>query len=595
MKKSIEFKLKINRSTEKTLLKLLDKGKNIYNLALSESKKRLNKIRTDQEYINLLNDRRTLKKLNKHTTGIDKQLNSIIKVKYLLTTTDIEKYVKDNSGYLVGGLNSQFAQVLADRAVEATLRIIYGKAKRVRFKNRYDNILASLHAKSTKTGIFFNHDTKCIEYGKKVVPLAEEYRNDHGYHEWYLSQITDNIENHNAVDISYIRIVRRLIKGKNVFYAQFVINVRPLGMTKDKVKEQNKAILKHNSDIINKAVIAGKDIKRIRLKPFMSDIEEYPKTSAIIEQIKELGLYKEFQVAFDMGPKHMAAFFRNDNCSIALFQPVFDKLREYGKEMAVLQRRLDRSRRATNPDNYNKDGTVKKKKNLKWFYSQSYKVTRQRIRELHRITKETRKTVLNELSSIIIALGHTFKTEKNSVMSWQKNYGKSVGVYSPSYFIKNVYSKAENAGNERVEIPLKNALSQHCVCSARKKKALSERVHSCDCGCTSQRDVLSAYLGLYCNPDLDGWESIARNYHNADRQLLAASYQIYKGQTAKRQKTSFALCLDMGHQSCSCGKTDRQSSENYGGVVTVSGSLKSLIGELGPGGTARLSVGIPRL
>ena len=74
-------------------------------------------------------------------------------------------------------------------------------------------------------------------------------------------QITDNIENHNAVDISYIRIVRRLIKGKNVFYAQFVINVRPLGMTKDKVKEQNKAILKHNSDIINKAVIAGKDIK----------------------------------------------------------------------------------------------------------------------------------------------------------------------------------------------------------------------------------------------------------------------------------------------------------------------------------------------
>ena len=67
MKKSIEFKLKVNRSTEKTLLKLLDKGKNIYNLALSESKKRLNKIRTDQEYINLLNDRRTLKKLNKKT------------------------------------------------------------------------------------------------------------------------------------------------------------------------------------------------------------------------------------------------------------------------------------------------------------------------------------------------------------------------------------------------------------------------------------------------------------------------------------------------------------------------------------------------
>jgi hypothetical protein len=43
------------------------------------------------------------------------QLQRIVKTRYCLTKNDIEKYVKEHTGYLAEGFNSQFAQVLARR------------------------------------------------------------------------------------------------------------------------------------------------------------------------------------------------------------------------------------------------------------------------------------------------------------------------------------------------------------------------------------------------------------------------------------------------------------------------------------------------
>jgi hypothetical protein len=62
MKKSIEFKLRTSSAHQRLLLKLLDKGKSIYNLGLSECKKRLNRLRADKEYQTILSLRRDLKK-----------------------------------------------------------------------------------------------------------------------------------------------------------------------------------------------------------------------------------------------------------------------------------------------------------------------------------------------------------------------------------------------------------------------------------------------------------------------------------------------------------------------------------------------------
>ena len=593
MKKSIEFKLRTSSAHQRLLLKLLDKGKSIYNLGLSECKKRLNRLRADKEYQTILSLRRDLKKAKLPTKQVDQLLRDIVTKRYFLTKTGIEKYVKDNAGCLRDGFNSQFEQTLADRAFDTIQKVLYGKSKKVRFKGKWDNILASVNSKSTDTGILFDPKTRAITYMGISIPLVTAYRKDDGYHKWYLEQIIDNYAKHGVVDISYIRIVRRVIKGQDVFYAQFVIDLRPIGMTDEKAVAANAAIAEHNQSLINKALAAGKPTNRLRLKHAVSSIIEFPTGNKTVEMIRASGLFRHFQTCIDMGPKHFAAFLRGEDHSIAILQPIFDKLKEYADELRILQRKLDRQRHTSNPDNYNSNGTIRKGKSLRWKRSQGYIETNNRIKELLRLVRETRESSIRELSSIISALSNKVSAEDLSYKSLQKNYGRSVGNFAPSYFIKDIFSKVESAGNENVEIPLTTALSQHCLCGVRKKKKLSERLHECDCGCKAQRDLLSAYLGTYYVPNPGEWEGSdpARQYHKEDRLLLTASHRVYPCQTASRrgQGIGFALGLDKRPSSGSCGKTGEYPSENSGRKLMVCKDLKSLIGELGS-----LSSRIPR-
>ena len=138
MKKSIELKLNTSSAHCRLLLKLLDKGKHVYNLGLSECKKRLSRLRTDKEYQRLLALRRDLKRSKLPTKQVDQLLRDIVTKRYFLTKTDIEKYVKDNVGYLKDNFNSQFVQRLADRAFETIQKVLYGKSKNVRFKGKWD-------------------------------------------------------------------------------------------------------------------------------------------------------------------------------------------------------------------------------------------------------------------------------------------------------------------------------------------------------------------------------------------------------------------------------------------------------------------------
>ena len=56
--------------------------------------------------------------------------------------------------------------------------------------------------------------------------------------------------------------------------------------------------------------------------------------------------------------------------------------------------------------------------------------------------------------------------------------------------------KVEETGGEFVEAPTgKLKPSQRCpLCWTLKKKALSDRRHTCDCGCTMPRDAASGWV-----------------------------------------------------------------------------------------------------
>ena len=76
----------------------------------------------------------------------------------------------------------------------------------------------------------------------------------------------------------------------------------------------------------------------------------------------------------------------------------------------LLYRAMDRSRRATNPQNYNDDGTMKKGRKI-WKYSNHYKQLKAKHSELCRINAVNRQLAINEDANHLRSLGDTFVTE----------------------------------------------------------------------------------------------------------------------------------------------------------------------------------------
>jgi transposase len=264
--------------------------------------------------------------------------------------------------------------------------------------------------------------------------------------------------------VKYVRLVRRKVSGKNRFYAQLVCEGKPFIKPKNKLGKGDVGI------DIGPSTIAIVSDKKCQLEQFASELE--------------------FNAA----------------------------------RIRRLQRKMDRSRRANNPDNFNPNGTVKKGKK-RWNSSKSYLKLRTSKANLERKLAAHRKSLHGELVNAILRIGDTIKLEKLSYKSFQKLFGFSVGKRAPGMFVSHLVSKAERAGGKVVEIPTHSTkLSQTCQCGRVQKKNLSERVHRCECGVIAQRDLYSAFLAKHIEPGtfvlqvsqlLDNWQS-------AEQRLQAA-------------------------------------------------------------------------
>jgi len=205
--------------------------------------------------------------------------------------------------------------------------------------------------------------------------------------------------------------------------------------------------------------------------------------------------YQKFEtpdntVGLDIGPSTIAVV-TDDNATLERF---CDALKDKQKEIRRLQRKLDRQRRANNPQNYNPNGTIKKGKKT-WHQSTRYKKTRRKLAELQRKLAAHRKTLHGKKANRILRQGKYVKTEKLSYRAFQKNFGRSVRDRAPGMFMVILRRKAENAGGSVVEFSTRaTKLSQYChKCQKYTKKPLSQRTHTC-CNLNIQRDIYSAFL-----------------------------------------------------------------------------------------------------
>ena len=177
-------------------------------------------------------------------------------------------------------------------------------------------------------------------------------------------------------------------------------------------------------------------------------------------------------------------------------------------------RAMDRSRRATNPQNYNDDGTVKKGHKT-WKYSNHYKKLKAKHFELCRINAVNRQLAINEDANHLRSLGDVFITEPKNAsklmkrakettvnskgkFNKKKRFGKSIKNRCPSGFQTTVEKKFKTTGGTYIEVLNNYKASQydHTADDYIKKK-LSDRMYTLTDGTLVQRDLYSSFL-LYC-------------------------------------------------------------------------------------------------
>lgn len=203
-----------------------------------------------------------------------------------------------------------------------------------------------------------------------------------------------------------------------------------------------------------------------------------------------------------------------------------DKVQDIEDEKRRLLRKMDRSRRATNPDNYNEDGTIKRQGNRKmvWNKSNHYLKYQDELKELYRKQSDVRKYQHECLANEIISLGDNIYVEKmnfaglskrstkiekndNGRFKKKKRFGKSIGNRAPSMLLGIIDRKLSYYGKRLIKIDTWSAKASqfnHFDGTYNKKK-LSQRWNDFN-GIRVQRDLYSAFLIMNVADDLKSFD-----------------------------------------------------------------------------------------
>ncbi len=292
--------------------------------------------------------------------------------------------------WLAEHLDAVLAQTLATRAYRALNRVCVGQARRVRFKSRGRG-LGSIENKRNDTALRF------------VVQTQDEGRGP-GYLLWHDDQLEalidwdDPVVTHGLSQrIKYARLVRRRASS-------------PRAQGADREGERYFVQL----------ILAG------------------------VPHHKPKHITGTDTVGLDLGPASIAIVPREAE---ARLEPLCAELRPDARAIRRLQRRMDRQRRAANPEHYDNKGRAKKrgKGAPRWKQSRGYQATQRRKAARERKLAAHRKSLHGRLVHQIVAVGHTIITEKISYTGWQKRYGRSVGLRAPGMLIdhlrRTVYDK----------------------------------------------------------------------------------------------------------------------------------------------------------
>lgn len=194
-------------------------------------------------------------------------------------------------------------------------------------------------------------------------------------------------------------------------------------------------------------------------------------------------------------------------------------------EKRKILRYMDRSKRKTNPYNFNENGTINKDCKLEWNFSKKYIKARDKLKDLFRKQADIRRQDHNILANKIISQANIIKvetmnfkalqkrseniifSEKTGVMNGKKRFGKSLANKAPSMFLSILSNKLKVKGGIYEEVntfEVKASQYNHLNGEYNKKK-LSERWNLFEYEGKQikvQRDMYSSFLIKNVREDL---------------------------------------------------------------------------------------------
>ena len=240
------------------------------------------------------------------------------------------------------------------------------------------------------------------------------------------------------------------------------------------------------------------------------------------------------------------------------------------------QRALDRSRRASNPNQYDlsrrqttratrraaaglperqvqvRKGPRKANKNgvpvqayRKDSLTDAYRTTRAiHAQESRSASKAKHARATKTAQQLITRHGANIVTEHVNMAAWARLWGKQIALFSPGMLMVALEKEAAACGGQVLRAGTrKTALSQHCLCQTRVPKTLADRHHLCPkCGLEGDRDLVAA-AGAACvtltNPNIPSTASRNKALaHILLQQIGAGQQKVLTRSTEPTRHTS---------------------------------------------------------
>lgn len=479
----LTLKLNTNDRDKAILNKRFEICRKLYNAILGVG---LKKFRT-------LSERKIYRKLRKELSEINKQYHNFkdIKKQKLINKSRKDKYKELNELLNEFGIN--------EYSLINEMTPLY-KPFNKNIDNKTAQALASRAWKSLDKLIFGNANKISFKKYDELESIEGKwnasgitYRD--GFIKWNKLKIPVIIKNNDTYAqmtiqdrVKYCRIKREMIKCKYYYYVQLVMEGKPPKKTNKETGEIKCSCGSGNVGIdIGTQTIAYSSKNQVRL------LELAPKVNKIDREVK------------------------------------------------LLQKKMDKSRRATNPNKFNENGTIKKGNKDKWIYSNHYILIKNKRKELFRKQRAIRKQCHYKLINEILPLGNKFYVEtmnyqglqkrakdttvneKTGRINKKKRFGKSLANKAPSMFLTMLDNKLKWNDTQLFKIDtyrIKASQYNHFT-DEYNKKNLNDRWNIFNISNEEikiQRDLYSAFLIM----------NVKDNLKEIDRELCFNEFSNFK-------------------------------------------------------------------